>query len=275
MTDQKVVLVTGASSGVGQATARLLAERGYQVFGTSRNPSKAHAISGVEMLPLDVCADESVRACIDAVVSRSSRLDVLINNAGYELAGAVEEVSVAEAKAQFETNFFGVVRMVRAAVPLMRRQKRGHVINVSSLAGLVPVPFMGMYSASKFALEGYSESLWHELKPFGIRVSLTEAGFLNTPIAHHRQTGAAPIDEYDRWRDRALNSVRAQEAKGPGAEEVAEAMAQIVASPRPRMRYAIGAQAKSTILLKRFLPASMFNAGLRRNFSLDVPGTEG
>jgi NADP-dependent 3-hydroxy acid dehydrogenase YdfG len=128
MADQTVVLITGASSGVGQSTARLLAQKNYRVFGTSRNPAQAEGIPGVEMLPLDVRADDSVRACVAAVSSRGGRLDVLINNAGHELAGALEELSADEARAQFETNFFGVVRMVNAVLPMMRRQKRGHII---------------------------------------------------------------------------------------------------------------------------------------------------
>jgi NAD(P)-dependent dehydrogenase (short-subunit alcohol dehydrogenase family) len=146
-----VVLITGASSGVGQSTARLLSRRGYEVFGTSRNPATAEAISNVEMLPLDVRSDDSVRACVEAVANRAGRLDVLINNAGHELAGALEDISTEEARAQFETNFFGVVRMVNAVLPLMRRQKRGHLINAGSLSGLSSIPFMGVHSASKFA----------------------------------------------------------------------------------------------------------------------------
>lgn len=171
MSDQRVVLITGASSGAGQSTARLLSQRGYQVFGTSRNLTVAEHIPDVEMLALDVRADDSVGACIDAVTQRAGRLDILVNNAGYELAGALEEVSVDEAKAQFETNFFGIVRMVKAVLPVMRRQKHGQIITISSLSGISPIPFMGIYSASKFAVEGYTEGLPHELKPFGIHVS--------------------------------------------------------------------------------------------------------
>lgn len=148
MRDQKVVLVTGASSGVGQSTARLLSQRGYRVFGTSRSPASAETIPNVEMLALDVRADDSVGACVQAVFNQAGRLDVLVNNAGYELAGALEELSLDEAKAQFETNFFGVVRMVKAVLPLMRQQKRGQIINVSSLSGLTPIPFASTPPAS-------------------------------------------------------------------------------------------------------------------------------
>ena len=220
------------------------------------------------MLPLDVQADDSVRACVETVVHRCGRLDVLINNAGYELAGALEEISLAEARAQFETNFFGVVRMVDAVLPLMRRQKRGHIINVGSLSGLSAIPFLGIYSASKFALEGYTEALRHEIKPFNIRVSLTEAGFLKTPMMHHRQLAASRIAEYDDWRQRALNAIRAYEEKGPGPEAVAEKLLEIVSSEAPRLRYLIGGQAKSVARLRRFLPAGLFENGVRRTFSI-------
>src|SRR5262245_58411020 len=168
MDDQKVVLITGASSGVGHTTARLLSQSGYRVFGTSRNPGGAEATPGVATLALDVCSDDSVAACVKAVVADAGRIDVLVNNAAYELAGAAEETTIDEAKAQFETNFFGVVRMVKAVLPSMRRQKHGRIVNVSSLSGVSSIPFMGMYSASKFALEGFSEALQLEVSPFNI-----------------------------------------------------------------------------------------------------------
>jgi NAD(P)-dependent dehydrogenase (short-subunit alcohol dehydrogenase family) len=268
MPDQRVVLITGASSGVGQSTAWLLSQRGYTVFGTSRNPDAAKPIPSVEMLPLDVCAAESVRGCVEAVARRGGRLDVLINNAGYELAGALEELSSEEVRAQFETNFFGVIRMVDAVLPLMRRQKSGHIINVGSLSGLAAIPFMGLYSASKCALEGYSEALRHEVRPFNIHVSLTEAGFLNTPMMSHRQLGAKRIADYDPWRERALRAIRAQEEKGPGPDAVAETLLEIVSSKKPQLRYLIGGQAKSVARLRRFLPAGMFESGVRRTFSI-------
>jgi short-subunit dehydrogenase len=247
----------------------LLSQRGYKVFGTSRNPASAEVIPAVEMLPLDVRADESVRACVEALSSRGGRIDVLINNAGYELAGALEELSSEDARAQFDTNFFGVVRMINAVLPFMRRQKRGHIINVGSLSGLSPVPFLGIYSASKFALEGYTEALRHEVKPFNIHVSLTEAGFLKTPMMNNRQVAANQIRDYDPWRQRALNAIRAFEEKGPGSELVAETLLGIISSPTPRLRYPIGQQAKSVARLRRFLPAGVFEQGVRRAFSLD------
>jgi len=259
------VLVTGASSGVGRTTARLLAERGYNVFGTSRNPGSAEVHPNVVMLKLDVRSDADVKVCTDA----AGAIDVLVNNAGYELAGAIEETSLDELKAQFETNFFGVARMVKAVLPGMRQRRRGRIINVSSLAGLTPIPFMGIYSASKFALEGYTETLRQELLPFNLHVSMVEAGFLKTPMMEHRQVVRAQISEYDRWRRRAFAAFRRFEEKAPGPELVADALLDIISSPSPRLHYLIGSQAKSTARLIKLLPAGMFEQGKRRAFKLD------
>jgi short-subunit dehydrogenase len=181
----------------------------------------------------------------------------------------LEELSPEEARGQFETNFFGVVRMINAVLPFMRQRKAGHIVNVSSLSGLSAIPFLGIYSASKFALEGYTEALRHEVKPFSIRVSLTEAGFLRTPMMSHRQVGERRIVEDDPWRQRALDSIRVSEEKGPGAELVAQALLEIVSSEKPRLRYLIGPQARSVARLRRFLPTGMYEQGVRRAFSLD------
>jgi NAD(P)-dependent dehydrogenase (short-subunit alcohol dehydrogenase family) len=269
VSNQRVVLITGASSGVGQSTARLLSQRGYRVFGTSRNPATAEPVHTVEMLSLDVRANDSVTSCVETVLSRGGGLDVLVNNAGHELAGALEELSLDEARAQFETNFFCTMRMVNAVLPFMRQQKRGHIINVSSLSGLSAIPFLGIYSASKFALEGYTEALRHEVKPFNIRVSMSEVGFLKTPMMSHRQVGASRIPEYEPWRERALSAIRAYEEKGPGPEAVAALLLAIISSRVPRLRYPMGLQAKSVVRLRRLLPAGMFEMGVRRTFSLD------
>jgi len=269
MANRKVVVITRASSGVGHATARLLSQRDYKVFGTSRHPANAEPIPTVEMVALDVRADDSVAACVNAVLSRAGRLDVLINNAGYELAGASKEVSLEETKAQFETNFFGVVRMVKAVLPFMRQQKHGQIINVSSLSGLTAIPFLGLYSANKFALEGYTEALRHEVKPINILVSLIEPAFLKTPMMNNRQVAAECMREYDLWQQRALNAIRAYEEKAPGLELVAETVLEIIVHDRPRLRYVIGRQTKSITRLRRFLPEGVYEQGARRNFWLD------
>jgi short-subunit dehydrogenase len=268
MSDQKVVLITGASSGVGQSTARLLSQRGYKVFGTSRSPATAEAMPAVEMLTLDVRSDESVAACLKAA-NQAGRIDVLVNNAAYELAGALEETSLEEAREQFETNFFGVIRMMKAVLPLMRQRKQGRIINVSSLSGRSAIPFMGIYSASKSALEGYSEALRAEVKPFNVHVSVTEAGFLKTPMMNKRQNSTSQLAEYDMWRQRAFNAIRDQEQKAPGPELVSQAILRIIESTRPRFRYLIGSQAKINTRLQQFLPETMFERGKRSVFKLD------
>ena len=265
MSAEKIILITGASSGVGRATARLLAERGYQVLGTSRNPDSSDAIPSVEMLKLDVRSDAAVSACVDA----AGPIDVLVNNAGYELAGAVEEASLDELTAQFETNFFGVARMVKAVLPIMRRRKRGRIINVSSLAGMVPIPFMGIYSASKFALEGYTAALRHEVSPFNVHVSLVEVGFLRTPMMEHRQVVRETIEDYGPWRRSALDAVATAEQQGPGPELVAQTIRAIVESSKPRLRYVRGREANLVSRLQRWLPEAVFETGVRRNFGLD------
>jgi NAD(P)-dependent dehydrogenase (short-subunit alcohol dehydrogenase family) len=267
--DRKVVLITGASSGVGRATAQLLSQSGYQVFGTSRGSADAETVPGVEMLRLDVRSDDSVLACVQAAIDRAGPLDVLINNAAYELGGAVEEISLEEAKAQFETNFFGVVRMVKAVLPSMRRERRGQIINVSSFSGLSAIPFMGIYSASKFALEGFTEALRMEVKPFNIRVSLTEAAFLKTPMADKRQAPTEPIPEYEPWRRRAFKAIRGHEQKAPGPDVVAETIRRIISSEAPRLHYLIGPQAKFTSVLRWALPDGAYEQGKRSTFGLD------
>jgi NAD(P)-dependent dehydrogenase (short-subunit alcohol dehydrogenase family) len=272
MSVQSVVLITGASSGVGQSTARLLSQKGYRVFGTSRNPSRSEL--GVEMVPLDVRNDDSVTTCVRSVLEKTGRIDVLINNAGYELSGALEETSLEEARSQFDTNFFGAVRMINAALPSMRERRQGRIINVGSFSGVSAIPFMGMYSASKSALEGYSDALRMELAPFNIHVSITEPGFLKTPMMDKRLPAAAPISAYDVWRQRAFNAFRAFEETAPGGESVADALLEIVSSRSPRLRYLIGPQAKSTSRLMRLLPTGMFEQGKRRAFKLDKPSGE-
>jgi NAD(P)-dependent dehydrogenase (short-subunit alcohol dehydrogenase family) len=262
-----VVLVTGASSGVGRATALALAGRGHRVFGTSRSPSPE--AGPVEMLPLDVRDDASVAACLASVIGTAGRLDVLINNAGFEQAGALEELSLEEARAQFETNFFGVVRTVNAALPAMRARRSGRIVNVSSLSGLSPIPFMGMYSASKFALEGYTEALRLEVSPLGILVSQVEPGFLRTPMMQNRKAPAQTIADYDRWRERAFAAIRDFETKGPGAELVADTIVRVVTSRQPRLRYLVGNQARFVAALRRFAPEAALQKGVRGTFRLD------
>ena len=156
---RKVVLITGATAGIGQACAEHLASRGWRVFGAGRRATASTTSSGIEMLPIDVDDEVSVRRCVDGILSKAGRLDAVVNNAGFSTRGAIEDTTIEAAKAQFETNFFGVLRVCQAVLPALRAGGGGYIINISSLAGLVGLPFTGLYSASKFALEGVSESL--------------------------------------------------------------------------------------------------------------------
>jgi NAD(P)-dependent dehydrogenase (short-subunit alcohol dehydrogenase family) len=268
MANPRVVLVTGASSGIGEAIAARLAKDGFQVFGSSRKGGGVRA--GIEMLTLDVCSDASVQSCVEGLLRKVGRIDALVNNAGYLLSGAIEEATLEEARAQFETNFFGVARMVKAVLPAMRRARSGHIVTISSLAGLVPVPFWGFYNASKFAVEGYMETLRHELKPFGIRVALVEPGIIRTPFYENPQATAIP--EYAPWRDRALKTVRQFTEKAPGPEGVADVVARLLASRNPPLRNRITREATVFPFLRWLLPASAFEAGTRRGFNLDREG---
>src|SRR5688572_8040299 len=178
--ERTIALVTGASSGIGQATAERLAKAGYTVYGTSRRGTSVGARS-FHMLPLDVTSDASVDAAVGEVMRREGRIDLLVNNAGFGVApGGAEESSIEQARLIFDTNFFGIVRMTRAVVPHMRRQGSGRIINMGSVLGFLPMPYMALYSATKHAVAGYSESLDQELRTLGIRVSVVEPAYINT-----------------------------------------------------------------------------------------------
>lgn len=261
------VLVTGASSGIGQATARLLAKRGFKVFGTARKPESSRQ-NAFPMVALDVRSDDSVRACVDQVMKEAGGLDVLVNNAGYSVTGAAEETSIDEAKAQFETNFFGVVRMVNAVLPTMRAARAGKIINISSLAGNTAIPFSGFYSASKFAIEGYSEALWYELGPFGISVSLVEPGFVNTPIGEASPRAAHPLPAYDGTRKRMMTAFGKALAGGIPAEQVAQTVLGIVQRSSPALRNRVGAQATWLPRLRNVVPWKVYAAGVRKTFAI-------
>ncbi|HEY6553687.1 MAG TPA: SDR family NAD(P)-dependent oxidoreductase [Vicinamibacteria bacterium] len=267
-----VALVTGASMGIGRAIAEQLARDGFEVIGASRNASADEpSLLGVRMATLDVTSDQSVRDCVSGLLARAGRIDVLVNNAGYLASGAVEEVPMDQAKAQFETNFFGAVRMIQAVLPTMRGQGGGLIVNITSLAGLVPLPFWGFYDASKFALEGLTEALREELRPFGIRVCAVEPGSIRTGFwAADRK--APSMKEYAARRVRFEKSMRQGEEKAPGPEAVALKVARIVRSPHPALLNPVTTEATVVPLLRRWLPRAWFERALRSNFHLDDEG---
>lgn len=207
MKKNHVALVTGVSSGIGWATAELLAQHGFCMFGTMRRPGE-NSPSGVEILPLDVRDDASVRSCVNRVLATAGRVDLLVNNAGVALYGALEEVSMEQAGAVFETNFFGVLRMTQAVLPTMREQGRGRIVNIGSVAGFIPIPFEGIYSASKHALDGYSDALGLEVRRFGIHVSIIQPSFLRSNIDRNTAMADRLIAAYEDQRQRAIEALR-------------------------------------------------------------------
>jgi NAD(P)-dependent dehydrogenase (short-subunit alcohol dehydrogenase family) len=269
--DTKVALVTGASSGIGLAAATRLAQDGFTVYGTSRRGAGVGA-SAFAMLPLDVTDDASIEAAVGEVLRRAGRIDVLVNNAGVGVGIAGdEETSIAQTKALFETNFFGTVRMTRAVVPHMRRQGAGRIINMGSGLGLFPMPYMAIYSASKHALEGYSESLDHELRTRGIRVVVVEPGVTRTGFDANVLEPDATLDEYRAVRA-ALNQRYAELlAAGDPPEAVAEVVLKAARAARPKLRYPVGSVA--TVRLLRRLAPGLVDTGIRKQLRLDAPAT--
>ena len=268
--DTKVVLITGASSGFGLATATLLQEKGYSVFGTSRNPSKTKGSSAkFEMLALDVNSDDSVNACVKSLFEKSGgKIDVLVNNAGFGLAGGIEETKLEEAKLQLETNFWGYVRMVKAVLPTMRKQRSGKIINIGSFAGFLPVPFNGYYTASKFALEGLSEALRQELKSLGVSVSIIEPSFFKTNILNAIKETTNKIQDYDGMRERVYAAMRKRVEEGENPILVAKLVMKIIETEKPKLHYPVG-KGKYILTLRKILPQSMFENQLRKNLNVD------
>lgn len=266
----KIALVTGASSGIGKATAERLAQAGYKVYGTSRRGAQAGKRS-FEMLPLDVTSDESVEAAVNEVMRREGHIDLLVNNAGFGVAPAgAEESSIDQARSIFETNFFGLVRMTRAVVPHMRRQGSGRIINIGSVLGFLPMPYGALYAATKHAVEGYSESLDHELRTQGIRVSVIEPTYTKTSFDANFMEPDAKLDEYRIAREGVFKRVNEimTTAESPGV--VADTVLKAASAARPRLRYAAGKLANRLRLLRRFAPAGLVDAGIRKDLRLDA-----
>jgi NAD(P)-dependent dehydrogenase (short-subunit alcohol dehydrogenase family) len=265
----KTALVTGASSGIGEATAQRLAMAGYRVYGTSRRAARAGQRS-FEMLPLDVTSDESVEAAVRDVMRSEGRIDLLVNNAGFGVAPAgAEESSIEQAWSIFDTNFFGIVRMTRAVVPHMRRQGSGRIINIGSVLGFLPMPYGALYAATKHAIEGYSESLDHELRTRGIRVSVIEPAYTKTQFDANFLAPDSKLDEYREVRaalGKRLKEIMAA-ADEPGV--VADVVLRAASAARPRLRYTAGRVASRLRLLRRFAPGLM-DAGIRRDLRLDT-----
>jgi NAD(P)-dependent dehydrogenase (short-subunit alcohol dehydrogenase family) len=266
----KTAIVTGASSGIGQATAQRLAVAGYRVYGTSRRG--AHSAQGsFKLLALDVTSDASVDAAVTDVMRAEGHIDLLVNNAGFGVAPAgAEESSIDQARSIFDTNFFGVVRMTRAVVPQMRRHGRGRIINIGSVLGFLPMPYGALYAATKHAIEGYSESLDHELRTRGIRVAVVEPAYTKTQFEANFLEPDAKLDEYQEIRAALSKTLKDVMAAAEEPSVVADVVLRAATATHPQLRYAAGGRASRLRLLRRFAPAGVLDAGIRRDLRLDI-----
>src|SRR5438874_1143507 len=266
----KIALVTGASSGIGEVTATRLAMAGYKVYGTSRRA----ALAGqrlFEMLPLDVTSDESVEAAVREVTRLDGRIDLLVNNAGFSVAPAgAEESSIEQARSIFDTNFFGIVRMTRAVVPHMRYQGSGRIINIGSVLGFLPAPYMALYSATKHAIEGYSESLDHELRTRRIRVTVVEPAYTKTQFDANLLEPDSKLDEYREVRAALGKQMKEVLAAADEPGVVADAVLKAASAPRPKLRYTAGPLARRLRLLRTLAPAALVDAGIRKQLQPDA-----
>lgn len=267
-TNPGVALVTGASSGIGRATAIALQSAGFRVFGTSRRAAKNS--DGLTMLACDVTDDASVRKLVDDVLAETGRIDLLVNNAGMGLFGGAEESSMVQAQALFDVNVFGVLRVTNAVLPIMRRQGKGRIVNLSSVQGFIPAPYFALYASTKHAIEGYSESLDHELRPFGIRVALVEPAYTRTSFEDNLAKPDQLLDVYDAARAGMNAVVRKAMEKGDSPELVAKTVLAAATDRVPKRRYAAGKMARQVSLLRRFVPASAFDKSLRKQNGLPV-----
>lgn len=267
MSKSTVVLITGVSSGIGRATAEKFAKQGCQVFGTVRNLAKANPLPGVELIEMDVCDDASVQQGIQSVIDHARHIDVLVNNAGTSLIGAVEETSTTEAVDLFNTNVLSILRTVQAVLPHMRAQRSGRIVNVSSVLGFLPAPYMGLYSASKHAVEGLSETLDHEVRQFGIRVTMVEPSFTKTNLDLNAPQTRDVIADYVRERSLASNATVNSVQNGAAPESIANVITQ-AALGKWRMRWTPAGEASLLRKLRRFMPAGPVDSGIRKTFGL-------
>lgn len=264
----KVVLITGASSGFGQATAKYLAEKGYKVYGTSR---KEMTDKNITMLKVDVCNKQSIAEAINHILEEEYRIDVLINNAGMGIGGCIELATDEEIALQMNTNFMGMSNMCKAVLPIFRKQRSGKIINISSIGGVMGLPYQGFYSASKFAIEGYSEALAAEVKGFGIKVVLVEPGDFSTNFTSNRKNSDLTFKntDYSQSFDRSLKIIEKEEKSGLKPIVLAKRIEKIIEKKNPRFRYVVAnLEQKLSVLLKRIVPGNMFIDILRNYYKV-------
>jgi short-subunit dehydrogenase len=254
--NKRIVLITGVSSGIGKACAEDLSQKGYRVFGTSRKVDKSKKYS-FELIEMDVNDDISVEKGINYIFKKEGRIDILVNNAGYGISGAIEDTSITKAKEQLETNFFGIHRICKKILPIMRKQNSGYIINISSIGGIIGLPFQGLYSASKFALEGWTEALRMEVQSFGIKVVLIEPSDIKTSFTNKREkiTFSLKNSVYKENAIKTLNVVEKDEQGGPSPFKVAFLIEKIVNKKSPKLRYKVGSFIEIFIChIRRIIP---------------------
>jgi short-subunit dehydrogenase len=262
----RTLVITGGSSGIGKATASLFAERGWRVFELSRRESKAESRktkAGGEIIhvPCDVSSEESTREAVRQVLAQTESVDVVISNAGFGISGPVEFTDIKEAEHQMDVNFMGMVRLLNLVIPIMRNQRKGHIICISSIGGLMGLPYQGMYSASKFAIEGYCESLRLELRRFNVNVTVINPGDFSTGFTSQRGKVCCPeaLTAYPGY-SRSMQSIEHDENTGLKPDLLARRISRIVHKRHPRNSYIIATPVqKASVLLKRILPSRWFD----------------
>jgi NAD(P)-dependent dehydrogenase (short-subunit alcohol dehydrogenase family) len=283
MPEPKIAVVTGSSSGIGLLTTIDLASNGYRVIATMRDPGRSNRLEEaaqkaavrdkLDLRRLDITEYESLPGAVDQIVRDHGRIDVLVNNAGFSVAGFAEDLQLSEYRKQFDTNFFGNVAMTKAVIPVMRRQKSGHIIQITSVAGRVGQPMLSAYCASKFALEGFSESLRIETHSLGIRVALVEPGAFDTDIWERNVLiGEIALDPNSPNKERSQRfsefvKTSAKHRRDP--REVARLVTRIANHPNPRLRYLVGTDAKLQIWLKRVLPWKTYERMVAKAVKID------
>jgi NAD(P)-dependent dehydrogenase (short-subunit alcohol dehydrogenase family) len=266
--NKKIALVTGASSGIGEASAQRLVQAGFKVYGTSRRGEQGKR-RDYEMLALDVTSDVSVQAAVATVMRLEQRIDLLVNNAGFGVApGGAEESSLEQAQGIFDTNFFGMVRMTRAVLPHMRAQGSGRIVNIGSVLGFLPMPYGALYAATKHAVEGYTESLDHELRNWGIRAVIVEPAFIKTPFDANMLEPDAKLDAYREVRTALAAHIQKVMAGAEGPAVVADTVLKAAQAGKPKLRYTAGSLAARLRLLRTFAPAGVMDSGLRKDLQL-------
>ncbi len=255
-----VVLITGASSGIGKATAKLLAENGFRVYGTSRKGGGHEKIGNgfVHMIKLDVTDDESVKNGVDEVLLMENRIDVLINCAGTGIAGAIEDCTSSDAFEQFNTNYFGIIRMINFVAPIMRRQHNGLIVNIGSVGGIFPIPFQSLYSSSKCAVDTLTECLRIEIKPFGVKACTIEPGDTKTGFTGARiYSQNAKNTAYGERMTRAIKQMEHDEQTGVDPINVSKVILSVIKKKNPPVRKTVGVSYKILVFLKRLFPARL------------------